>query len=98
MYSPVFWLHRDIRSARSPWSGGSDFFEQPRQAYPQPLADLFDVHQGHIPDAPLDAAVVRPVHSAPLRSLFLIDPLLLPYTADGAAKPNADIERHRLPS
>jgi hypothetical protein len=33
------------------------------------------------------------VQPASLRSLFLIDPLLLPYTADRTAKPNADIER-----
>jgi hypothetical protein len=44
----------------------------------------------------LDAAVVRPVQSASLRSLFLVDPLFLPYAADCPAKPDADIERHRV--
>ena len=76
-----------------PGPHGSDFFEQPRQASLHSLSDLLDIDQRHIPDAPLNAAVVRPVQSAALGSLFLIDPLLLPHTADRTAKPNADIEQ-----
>jgi hypothetical protein len=37
------------------------------------------------------------MQSTPLRSLFLIDPLFLADTADGATESDAYIERHRLP-
>jgi hypothetical protein len=36
------------------------------------------------------------MHTATLRCLILVDPLLLQATADGPAKSDADIERHRL--
>jgi hypothetical protein len=35
------------------------------------------------------------MQSAPLRSLFLIDLLLLANATDRAAKPDADVESHR---
>jgi hypothetical protein len=37
----------------------------------------------------------RPVHSAPLGSLFLIDVLFLAEATDRAVKADANIERHR---
>jgi hypothetical protein len=33
---------------------------------------------------------------APLRRLFLIDPLCFAYAANGTTKPNPDIDGHRL--
>ena len=45
-----------------------------------------------------DAAVIRPVQPTPFCSLFLIDLLFLSYAADCAAKPDADVEGHRLQS
>jgi hypothetical protein len=33
---------------------------------------------------------------APLGCLFLIDPLRLAYAANGTAKPNPDIDGHRM--
>jgi hypothetical protein len=70
--------------------------KQISKALLQTLGDLFDIHQGYIPDAALDAAIVRSVQSASLRSLFLVDVLVLPYSADCPAKPDANIERHRV--
>jgi hypothetical protein len=49
----------------------------------------------NIPDPALGATVVRP---ASLGDLFLIDLLLLADAANRAAKPDADIERHRSAS
>jgi hypothetical protein len=69
--------------------------KQLRQTLPQSSGNLFNVHQRHIPDPSLDTAVVRPVQPAPLRSLFLIDLLLLANTANRTAESDADIERHR---
>ncbi len=59
-------------------------------------ADSFNVHQRHVPDAPLNSAVVGPVQPAALGSLFLIDPLLFANAPDGAAKADSDVERHRM--
>ena len=73
-----------------------DPLKQLGQAGPETLADLLDIHQRHVPHSPLDAAVVGPVHPTALRRLFLVDPLLLPDSADGPAKADADIERHRM--
>jgi hypothetical protein len=36
------------------------------------------------------------MQAAPLRSLFLIDLLRLAYAADGAAKPDANVDGHRV--
>jgi hypothetical protein len=38
------------------------------------------------------------MQSATLRSLFLIDLQLLTHAADGAAKPDSDVDSHRLKS
>jgi len=57
---------------------------------------LFDIDQRDVPHAALDAAVICSVQPATLRSLFLIDFLLLADAADCAAKPDANIERHWL--
>ena len=53
-------------------------------------------HAAASPDASLDAAVIRPVKSASLRSLFLIDSLFFANAPDGAAKTDANVERHRM--
>ena len=76
----------------------SNAAKQLGQALFQPLRDLLDIHQRHIPDATLDATVVRPVQAASLGSLFLIDLLFLADATDRAAKPDADIEWHRSAS
>lgn len=44
----------------------------------------------------LDSTVVRPVQSAALGRLFLIDSLRLAYAANGATEPYPDIDGHRL--
>jgi len=67
----------------------------PLSLIPHPSGDLLDVHQRHVRDGSLNPAVVRPVHSAPLGSLFLIDVLFLAEATDRAAEPDADIESHR---
>jgi hypothetical protein len=81
------------------WVGNAvfnlDSIEQFGQALLQSVGDFFDIHQRHVPKAPLNPAAIRPVQSAPLGSLFLIDRLLLAYAADGAAKSDADVERRR---
>jgi hypothetical protein len=61
-------------------SGGLNF---------KPFATLY-IDEGHVSNASFDPAVIRPVQSTPLRSLFLIDPLLLSDAADRTAKPDAD--------
>ena len=43
-------------------------------------------------------AVVGPMQPASLRSLFLVNALLFPYAADGAAESDADVEGHCTPS
>jgi hypothetical protein len=48
--------------------------------------DPFDIHQRNLSRAALDATAVRPVQSASLRSLFLIDLLFLANA--GTARPN----------
>src|SRR5713101_1967813 len=94
---------RSICSARSREYSGIVVFvsgkrldphEQVGEALPQPFSNLLDVHQGYVPDAAFDPAVVRPVQPAPLSGLFLIDPLLLAYATDGTAKSDADVEGH----
>lgn len=72
--------------------------EQLRQALPQPLRHLLDIHQRHIPNPALDSAVVGPVHPATLGGLFLIDLLFLADATDGATKSDADIEGHHAAS
>jgi hypothetical protein len=76
----------------------SDALEQPSQARFQSFADLLNVQQRHVPHSTLDPAVVRPMQPASLRSLFLVNALLFPYAADGAAKADADVEGHCTPS
>jgi len=76
----------------------SNAAEQIRQTGLQAFGDLPNVHERHVPNPALDPAVVRPVHPAALRSLFLIDLLLLTDAANGAAKSDADVERHWLTS
>jgi len=71
-----------------------DALKQLWQARLQSLGDLFKVHKGDVPHPALYATVVCPVQPAPLRSLFLIDPQFLADATDGAAKPDANIERH----
>jgi hypothetical protein len=56
--------------------------------------DPLNIHQGHIPDAAFDPAVVGPVETTSLRGLLLIDLLLLAYAADRAAEADADVGRH----
>jgi len=73
----------------------SDAPKQLWQALPQPLGDLLDIHQRHVSDPTLDAAVVRPMQPASLGGLFLIDLLLLAHAADRAAKADANVESHR---
>jgi len=70
--------------------------EEVRQGRFQTLGDFFDIDQRDVPHAALDAAVICSVQPATLRSLFLIDFLLLADAADCAAKPDANIERHWL--
>jgi hypothetical protein len=69
----------------TPTWGVLDPTEQLRQALLQPLGDLLDIHQRHIPDPALDPAVVGPVQPATFGGLFLIDPLFLADATDGAA-------------
>jgi len=61
--------------------------EQVREACSESLGYPFDVHKRHIPHTALNAAVIRPMQPAALRSLFLIDRLLLANATDGADKP-----------
>lgn len=72
-----------------------DATEQVRKSSSQPFGDLFDIPQGYISNAALDTAVVRPVQSASLGRLFLVDLLRFAYATDGAAKSAANVERHR---
>ena len=72
----------------------SEAAEQVGQASFQPLCNSLDIDQRDIPHTALDAGIIRPVQPAALRSLFLIDLLLLADATDSAAKPNANIERH----
>jgi len=74
--------------------GASDAAKQVPQADPQPFGDLLDVDKGQVPHAALDSAVVGAVKPTSLRSFFLVDPLLFAQTADCAAKPDTDVERH----
>jgi len=64
--------------------------EQFRQALLQSLSDLFDIHQRHIPNATLDATVIRAVQSASFGGLFLIDSLFPTHAADRSAKTDTD--------
>jgi|SRR6516165_947840 len=73
-------------------------FEHFWQAYSQALANLLNIHQRNVPNSPLNAAIVRAVEPASFGSLLLINPLLLTNATDSAAKTDADVERHRLPS
>jgi hypothetical protein len=73
-------------------------FKEPRQCGSQPLSDPLDIQQRHVPDASLNAAVVSPMKCTSLRSFFLGNPLFLADSADGTAKPDADIGRHCTPS
>src|SRR5262245_46526534 len=73
----------------------SNSTKQLRQAPLQPFGNLLDIHQRHIPHAAFDATVIRSVQSASLSGLFLIDLVFLADVADGAAKADADVERHR---
>jgi hypothetical protein len=73
---------------------GLDTTEQLRQTLLQPFGNLFDVHERYIPDSSLDTAVVSPMQPASLRSLFLIDLLLLAYATNRAAETDADVEGH----
>ena len=68
--------------------------EQVRERGFQTLSDLFNIYQRHITHTALDAAVIRSVKSAPLRSLFLIDALFFADTAKGTAKADTNIDRH----
>ena len=70
---------------------GLDAAEQIPQAGPQSLGDLFDVDQGQVPDAPLNAAVIGAVKPASFSSLFLVDFLPFAQTTDYTAKTNADV-------
>ena len=72
----------------------SDAAKQLPQADPKPVGNLFDVNQGQIPHSPLNAAVVRAVQPASLRSLFLADALFFAQTTDCTAKADADVGRH----
>jgi len=74
----------------------SDSAKQFSQTLPQSAGDLLDIHQRHISDPALYAAVVRPMQPASFRSLFLIDLLLLAHATDRAAKPDADVDGHRV--
>jgi hypothetical protein len=77
-----------------PFQFKSKTAEQFRQTSFQTLRNPFDIHQRNVPHSPLYAAVVRPVQPATLRCLFLIDPLLLAYATDCAAKPDPNIDGH----
>jgi hypothetical protein len=70
---------------------GSDAAKQIPQAGSQPFGNLFDVDQGQIPHAPLNATVVGSVKLASLSSFFLTDFLLFAQTTDCAAKADADV-------
>ena len=70
--------------------------EEVRQGHFKPFGYFFDVDQRDVSHSALDAAIVCPVQTATLGSFFLIDPLFLAYAANCAAKPNADVHRHRL--
>jgi len=70
---------------------GLDAAKQVPQAGSQPFGDLFDVDQGQIPHAPLNATVVGAVQVASLSSFFLADFLLFAQTTDCAAKTDADV-------
>jgi len=61
----------------------------------QSLCNFLDIYERHVPNSALNTAVVRPVQSASFGRLFLIDLLLLANATDRAAKPDANIERHR---
>lgn len=79
-------------------SAPSDPLKKTGKTCLQPLGNLLDVHQRHVPNPALDTAVVRPVQPASLRRLLLVDLLLLPDAADGATKSDADVQWHREPS
>ena len=70
----------------------SETAEQLRQGVFRPLA-TFSMFTSETFLKP-DSAVVHPVQVATLRRLFLIDLLFVAYAADGAAKPDANIELH----
>jgi len=67
----------------------SNATEQFSQTFPQSSGNLLDIHQRHVPDSSFDTAVVRAMQPTSLRSLFLIDLLLLAYSAGCAAKTDA---------
>jgi hypothetical protein len=75
----------------------SDAIKQITQADLQSRGNLFDVNQGQIPHAALDAAVVGAVKPTSFRSFFLVDLLLFSQTPNSAAKADADVGRHGLP-
>lgn len=54
-----------------------DPLKQFRQGRPQSFGNSLNVYKREIAYTPFHAAVIRPVQAAPVRSLFLIDPLLL---------------------
>jgi hypothetical protein len=77
---------------------GSDPWEKLRQRDSQPLSNTLNIDQRDIPNSTLNAAVVSPVKSASLGRLLLIDLLLFAYAADSAAKSDADVQGHSVPS
>src|SRR5215472_17437623 len=72
----------------------SDRLEYLGQTGSESFRDPLNVHQRHVPDSPLDPAVIGPMQSTPLCSFFLVNSLLLADAADSTTESNADVERH----
>jgi hypothetical protein len=71
-----------------------DATKQLRNTFLQSFGNLLNIHERHVPDPAFNSAVVRPVQSASLGGLFLINSQLLAHAADRPAKTDADIGWH----
>lgn len=64
----------------------------------QTLGNLFDIDQRNISNSALDSAVVGPMQSTPFGGFLLINLLRFAHAPDSAAKSDADVQGHSLPS